>query len=69
MNHKFLMDYGRSGREWNPIIGRLRLIKKHDLAFLYWARKEEISKNKFLEKYYAFRRYVIGNRHGLEMML
>lgn len=40
MNDKFLKDYKRSGRKWNRIIGHIRMIKRHDLKFLYWIGEE-----------------------------
>lgn len=66
MDDYFKRDYRRNIlKEWNPITGRLRMLKHHHLRFAYYGRKLESSK--FLKFYYRILLHRYKEKYGLEI--
>lgn len=46
MNKKFIMDYERfAPNNYNPIACFLKMMKNHELSYIFWGRQLEFAKN------------------------
>lgn len=65
MNKDFVKDYEKKiNKKYMPILSWLRLLKYHDLKYLYYFRK---SQNKFFKSYYKWKCEKYGRKYGIEI--
>lgn len=70
MNSKFVQDYERFGDNkyrYSVIKAFFRMIKNHELAYIYWGRKNEFCKNRLTKKCTELILQKYRRKNGLEL--
>jgi serine O-acetyltransferase len=69
MKNKFSYEFWKfTGNEYKHNLKCLiRVYSSHTLHYLFYGRKQEVSKIKLIRKYYDIRKKIIGNKSGIEI--